>query len=357
MPDKSAMGGYILEHIRPEIRIEESTPLHGKIILEPLERGYGVTLGNALRRVLLSSIRGAAISAVRIEGVLHEFSTIDGVYEDAIELMLNLKKIPVRSHSKEVRVLRLEADGPLDVTAADIQPDSEVEFTDPDAPICSLTEGARLEMDFFVERGTGYATSDRQRPSYLPIDALMVDAVFSPVQRVKYEVQDARVGQRTDYERLLLDVWTNGAVEPEAAVVEAAGILQGYFGRVVDDLQKISESAPEEELEEAAAAGSSVIPQEGYSPEENAMMVRPIKDLELSIRSENCLLRGGVQTIGDLVSRGRTELLKIRNLGKISLREIEEKLEKFGLTLDNSDSRENKSQASGEEHDSKEETV
>jgi DNA-directed RNA polymerase subunit alpha len=185
----------------------------------------------------------------------------------------------------------------------------------------------------------------------------MVDAIFSPVQRVKYEVQDARVGQRTDYERLLLDVWTNGAVEPEAAVVEAAGILQGYFGRVVDDLQKISESAPEEELEEAAAAGSSVLPQEGYSPEENALMVRPIKDLELSIRSENCLLRGGVQTIGDLVSRGRTELLKIRNLGKISLREIEEKLEKFGLTLDESDTGETVSTASGKEQDSKEDTV
>jgi DNA-directed RNA polymerase subunit alpha len=363
MPDKPSMGGYILEHIRPEIRIEESTPLHGKIILEPLERGYGVTLGNALRRVLLSSIRGAAVSAVRIEGVLHEFSTIDGVYEDVIELMLNLKKIPVRSHSREVRVLRLEVDGPKDVTVADIQPDSEVEFADPDAPICSLAEGARLEMDLFVERGTGYATSDRQRPSYLPIDALMVDAIFSPVQRVKYEVQDARVGQRTDYERLLLDVWTNGVVEPEAAVVEAAGILQGYFGRVVDDLQKISESAPEEELEEAAAAGSSVFPQESYSPGENAVMVRPIKDLELSIRSENCLLRGGVQTIGDLVSRGRTELLKIRNLGKISLREIEEKLEKFGLTLDESDTTEaapptaSAEEQDSEEQDSKEDTV
>lgn len=346
-----------MEHIRPEIRIEESTPLHGKIILEPLERGYGVTLGNALRRVLLSSIRGAAVSAVRVEGVLHEFSTIEGVYEDVIELKLNLKKIPVRSYSQEVRVLRLEVEGPKNVTAADIQPDSEVEFTNPEAVICTLAEGARLEMDLFVERGTGYATSDRQRPSYLPIDALMVDAVFSPVQRVKYEVQDARVGQRTDYERLLLDVWTNGAVEPEAAVVEAAGVLQGYFGRVVDDLQKISESTSESELEEAAAAGSSVIPQEGYSPEENALMVRPIKDLELSIRSENCLLRGGVQTIGDLVTRGRTELLKIRNLGKISLREIEEKLEKFGLGLEDGNRKDASSQASGDEHDSKEETV
>jgi len=356
MHAKPAMGGFILEHIRPELRIEESTPLHGRIVLGPLERGYGVTLGNALRRVLLSSIKGAAITAVRIEGVLHEFSTVEGVREDVIEMMLNLKKVPVRSYSNEVRVLRLEAEGPKEVTVADIHPDSEVEFTDPEASICTLLEGAKLEMDLFVERGTGYATTDRQRPSYLPVDALMVDAVYSPVLRAKYEVQDARVGQRTDYERLLLDVWTNGAVDPESAVTEAAGILQGYFGRIIDDLQKTSEAEPERELEETISSGKPETVGEEAGLEENALLARPIKDLELSIRSENCLLRGGVQTIGDLVSRGKAELLKIRNLGKVSLKEIEEKLEKFGLTIEEGEKKEVLPEQPEEENET-EETV
>jgi len=320
-----------LEHMRPEIRIEESNPTFAKVHIEPLERGYGATLGNSLRRVLLSSIRGAAISSVRIDGVLHEFSTIPGVREDVIEILLNLKHVPVRSFSSEVRVLHLEVEGAGTVTAADIQPDSEVEFVRPDAPICTMEEGARLSMQIYVEQGVGYASMERPRPPYLPVDALMVDAIFSPVLKVNYDVEAARVGQRTDYERLVLQVWTNGVHTPESTVCEASKILRGYFANFVEDMEK---KHPEERAEQDAPAsqgGADAAAER--SGEEDDYLARPVRDLELSIRSENCLLRGGIHTIGDLMSKTREDLLKIRNLGKISLREIEEKMEKLGAII------------------------
>jgi DNA-directed RNA polymerase subunit alpha len=324
-----------MDPMRPEIKLEESTPRFGRIVVEPLERGYGVTLGNSLRRVLLSSIKGAAITAVRIEGVLHEYSTVPGLKEDVLGLMINLKHIPLRCHSPEARILHLEAEGPKEITAADIQPDSEVEFVDPSSVIGTLEKGHRLVMDLYVEQGTGYATTDRPRPSYLPIDALMVDAIFSPIQRVKYEVQNARVGQRTDYDRLVLEVWTNGVVSVPEAVSEACNILKGYFALFAEEVR-----LPEGEIPGRTGQEELQRPEESH-PEDKAValadgdsiLARPIKDLELSVRSENCLLRGGVHTIGDLVSKSRSELMKIRNLGKISLREIEEKLEKFSISL------------------------
>lgn len=319
----------MMEPIRPEIRIEESTPRFGRIVVEPLERGFGVTLGNALRRVLLSSVRGAAITAVRVEGVLHEFSTIPGVREDVIELVLNLKHVPVRCYvEEEFRILRLEAQGPGKVTAAQIQPDSEVEFVDPDAYICELEEGARLAMDLYVAQGVGYTPSDGPRPAYLPLDSLPIDALYSPVERVKYDVQAARVGQRTDYDSLVLQIWTNGVVSPEEAVAESSQILKGYFSQMACDLGKTAPAETEED--NVSAEGEEAA---GTYGEEDVFLARPVRDLELSIRSENCLLRGGILTIGDLVARSREDLLKIRNLGKISLREIEEKLEKAGLSL------------------------
>lgn len=324
----------ILELLRPEIRIEECSSTYGKITIEPLERGYGVTLGNALRRVLLSSIRGAAISSVRIDGVLHEFSTVAGVREDVIGMLLNLKKLSVRSFSNEVRVLRLEVEGPKKVTAADIQPDSEVEFVDGDAYICTMEDGAKLSMDLYIEQGTGYGTSERPRPPYLPADGLVIDALFSPVQRVNYEVEAARVGHRTDYERLVLEVWTNGVVAPDISVCEAATTIKGYFGIVADEIEKAHPSSMSKE----SALGPLETPSEGVrtgDPEKDDFLSKPVHELELSIRSENCLLRGGIHTIGDLLSKNKEDLLKIRNLGKISLREIEEKVEKLGITLKN----------------------
>jgi DNA-directed RNA polymerase subunit alpha len=313
-----------LERVVPDIHIEESSSGYGRIRIEPLERGYGVTLGNAIRRVLLSSIPGAAVSAIRIDGVLHEFSTVPGVMEDVLEIILNIKKLAVVSHSDDVRMLRLEAEGPKVVTVADIIPDSEVEFSNPEAYICTLEEGHKLEMDLYVERGVGYLTMDRPRPNYLPIDVLLVDAVFSPVLRVNYNVGAARVGQRTDYESLLIELWTNETVEPAKAFLEAVKILNQYFGHIASLLLKEPVSPVAAEVPEAVVEAVA---------EEDPILSRPIRDLELSIRSENCLLRAGVRTIGDLVQYTRDDLLKIRNLGKISLKEIEEKLDIFGLSL------------------------
>ncbi len=322
-----------LEILRLALKVEESTPTYGRLALEPLERGYGMTLGNALRRVLLSSIRGAAITSVRIEGVLHEFSTVPGVREDVIEILMNLKKVPVRSYSKEVRVLRLDFDKPGEVTAGDIQVDSEVEFVDPKAKICTLEEGARLSMELYIDQGTGYLSAERPRPAYLPVDALLADAIFSPVLRVNYGVEAARVGQRTDYERLVLDVWTNGIITPEASVSEAAQIIRTYFGYVVSNLER-RDGEDGSTFDLLALPGEdAALPEPAISPEEAEFLARPVRDLELSIRSENCLLRGGIHSIGDLLHKSREDLLKIRNLGKISLKEIADKLESAGLKL------------------------
>ncbi|MCL2683979.1 MAG: DNA-directed RNA polymerase subunit alpha [Synergistaceae bacterium] len=325
-----------MDHARYEIIIEEKTPSYGRIVIEPLERGYGVTLGNALRRVLLSSISGAAITAIRVDGVLHEFTTVPGVKEDMIELLMNIKHIPVRSFSPEFRILHLDAEGPRTVTVADIQPDSEIEFPLEDAVICHLAADAKLSMDFYIEAGTGYASLDRPRPNYLPVDALLVDAIFSPARRVKYEVQDKRLGQRTDYDSLKLELWTNGVVTPEDAVRQASVILRDYFLNIA---LAVTQDDPELQSEikgfdtKPADKGTSEATRNFMKLGDNPAFARPVRDLELSVRSENCLMRGGVHFIGELVSHSRGDLLKIRNLGKISLKEIEEKLTKFDLTL------------------------
>lgn len=316
--------------MRPEIQVEERSNTAARLVVGPLERGYGQTIGNALRRVLLSSIPGAAISAVRVEGAAHEFTTIPGMKEDVIELLLNLKHVPVRSHSAEYRTLKLDFDGGGIVTAADFQKDSEIEFIDPDAYICTMAEGHSLSLEVYIEQGVGYATSDRPRPSYLPVDALMIDAIYSPVLRVKYEVQAARVGQTTDYEKIVMNIATNGVVAPDVAVGEAAKLLREYFDIVVQEMRKLN---PEEKglIDPVEGGNTPGGGEAGGDP--NPITSKGVRELELSIRSENCLLRGGIHTIGDLLSRSKDDLLKIRNLGKISLREIEEKLDKLGLHL------------------------
>lgn len=335
-----------MENLQIGIHVEtdEAQPgKHGKIIVEPLERGYGDTLGNALRRVLLSSIEGAAISAVRIEGVLHEFSTVPGVKEDVIEMILNLKHVPLRSHNDEVKVLHLEVEGPKRIVAGDISPDSDIDFVDPEAFICNLEAGHTLRMDFYIEKGTGYATIDRPRPGYLPVDALLIDAIYAPVKKVSYEVQNARVGQQTDYDRLVLDVWTNGVVSPEEAGGEGAKILRERFTLIYTSLTGETDEGLDPLPGSSGGNGTDETGENGGEEGTDPILLRPIRDLELSIRSENCLLRGGIQTVGDLLQRPREELLKIRNLGKISLKEIEEKIEKHGYSM-YSEKEKNKSQ-------------
>ncbi len=316
-----------MEHDRYEVVMQESTPSYGKLTIEPLERGYGVTIGNSLRRVLLSSISGAAIIAVRIEGVLHEFSTIPGVKEDVIELLVNLKHIAVSCHVNTVKTLRLEAHGPKIVTAADIQPDADIEFPNPEAYLCTLEEGASIAMDIYVKTGTGYASIDRPREAWLPADALQTDALFSPVERVKYEVSDKRLGQRTDYDSLNLEIWTNGTVSAEDAIVQAGKILKSYYVSIVDTIAGPGSSDVDEILGDGAPR------QKAYQIGDNAWLGRSVRDLELSVRSENCLLRGGVHLISDLVAKTHDDLMKTRNLGRISLKEIEEKLAKLDLHL------------------------
>ena len=316
--------------MRPEIQVEERSNTAARLVIGPLERGYGQTIGNALRRVLLSSIPGAAISAVRVEGAAHEFTTIPGMKEDVIELLLNLKHVPVRSNSADYRTLKLDVDGGGIVTAADFQKDSEIEFVDESAYICTMAEGHSLSLEVYVEQGVGYATVDRPRPSYLPVDALMIDAIYSPVLRVKYEVQAARVGQTTDYEKIVMNIATHGVVAPDVAVGEAAKLLREYFDIVVQEMRKLN---PEEKGLIDPVDGAGTPGSNGQEGDPNPITSKGVRELELSIRSENCLLRGGIHTIGDLLSRSKDDLLKIRNLGKISLREIEEKLDKLGLHL------------------------
>ncbi|MBQ9581218.1 MAG: DNA-directed RNA polymerase subunit alpha [Synergistaceae bacterium] len=335
-----------LEVLRPVLKIEENSPTYGKISLEPLDRGYGMTIGNALRRVLLSSISGAAITAVHIDGVLHEFSTVPGVREDVIQVLMNLKHVPVKSKSSETRIISFDSSElpadfydrkPAVLKAKDLPGDPEVEFIDPEAVICTLERDAHLVMDLYIDQGKGYLSSERPRPSSLPIDALLADAIFSPVSRVNYEVQPARVGQRIDYERLVLDIWTNGVISPDKAVGEAAKIIQTYFGNILADLQPdgnddISIDVPVIR-EPIIVVNPDVSTKKTAKVIEDEILARPVRDLELTIRSENCLLRGNIHTLGDLLQTTRDDLLKIRNLGKISLAEIEDKLKSFGYSL------------------------
>lgn len=298
-----------------ESRILDSK--YGLFIVEPLNRGFGNTLGNALRRVLLSSLSGAAVTAVRIEGVLHEFSTIPGVREDVIEILFNVKNIKLKLHSNEPKILRLEARGEKNVRAGDIELDSDVEIINPDHHIATLDEGAVLKMDLYIENGIGYLPLERERKPNLPVDFLLIDAIFSPVTRVAYRVEETRYEQFTQCERLTLEVWTDGRISPEEALSQAANILVGYFS-------EFSKLIPGTSIQKGT---------EQQELKEDNLLSLPIKELELSVRSENCLLRAGIKTVGELIQKTPEELLKIRNLGKKSLIEIQEKLQKLGLSL------------------------
>lgn len=308
----------MLDYATPHSAYEPVGDNRGRFVVEPLSRGFGYTFGNSLRRVLLSSLEGAAISAVRITGVEHEFSTVPHVKEDVTDIILNLKKIVFLLHGEagEHEVV-LAKDGPGDVTAGDIELPAAVEVVDPGAYIATLEEGGRLEMRLTVRRGRGYVSADDNKRPETPLGVIPVDSIFSPVARVAYSVEPARVGQRTDYDRLTLEVETNGAIDPETAVLKAAALLR-------DDLTAIFLADVEEERAEEEDKGG-----EGPEPEDDML----IDDLDLGVRSLNCLKREGIETVSDLLAKSEQELMCIPNFGRKSLEEVRERLEANNLKL------------------------
>jgi DNA-directed RNA polymerase subunit alpha len=301
---------------RPQISEQEVSPTRSRFTIEPLEPGFGYTVGNSLRRTLLSSIPGAAISSVRIDGVLHEFSTIPKVNEDVTDIILNLKELVIRSDVEEPTTVYLKAKGPAEVTAGDVAPPAGIEILNPDLHIATLGKGASLEMELTVERGVGYRVAEKNKKPRDPIGVIPVDSIFSPVRKVSYAVEDTRVEQMTDRDRLILDVETDGSVTPREALASAGGTL-------LELVQLFSQLAE--------AASVSVGPAEDEDqPSDYAITV---EDLNLSVRSYNCLKREGINTVGDLVQKSEAELMDIRNFGQKSIDEVKAKLEELGLGL------------------------
>ncbi|GAC1319769.1 MAG: DNA-directed RNA polymerase subunit alpha [Thermoleophilaceae bacterium] len=321
----------MLEFQTPQISAEKVEDNRGTFTIEPLDRGFGYTFGNSLRRVLLSSLAGAAVTSVRIEGVAHEFSTIPGVKEDVTDLVLNLKEIVARMHSEAAEIeVSLVASGPGEVTAGDIDLPSGVELLNPDAHIAALDKRAKLEMYLTVGRGRGYSPAEDNKSPDQPIGVIPIDSIFSPVKRVAYQVESARVGQRTDYDKLTLDIETDGSVAPQAALREAAEILISSLAIFTDaerleEIQSRGDGIGGEVL--AAATG----PASGRSS--NGMDDILIEELELGVRSYNCLKRAGVQTVGDLLQKSESELNAIPNFGRKSIEEVIETLKARGLDL------------------------
>ncbi len=308
------------ELIRPKgIQIDEARDTYGKFAAEPFERGVGITVGNSLRRLLLSSLQGAAVTAVRIEGVLHEFSSVPDVLEDVTEIILNLKQVRFKMHTLEPRVIRVEASGEGKVTAKDIETDAQVDVLNPEQHIATLAEGGKLSMELTVRMGFGYVPAERNKTANMSVGTIPVDAMFSPVRRVNYNVTNARVGQRTDYDRLVLEVWTDGSVAPADAVAYAAKILKEQVTIFIN----FDEDAEPEYTEEGPA--NEIL--------QNENLYRSVDELELSVRSANCLQNANIKLIGELVQKTEAEMLKTKNFGRKSLREIREILATMGLGL------------------------
>ena len=303
---------------RLECELETLTSTYGKFFAEPLERGFGLTLGNSLRRVLLSAIEGAAVTSVRIAGVLHEFSTIPGAKEDVTDVILNLKQLRLKLASDQTKTLTLKAAGEGEVRAGQITSDADVEILTPDLYICSLDKDGRLDMELEVRHGRGYVPADRNKREGMPVDVIPIDAIFSPVRKVNFQVEDTRVGQATDYNKLILEVWTDGSVLPQDAVAYAAKILKDHLAIFIN-----FEEEPEAEEEAVDEARDRMV--------EN--LSRPVEELELSVRSANCLKNSNIRHIYELVEKTEAEMLKTKNFGRKSLNEIKEILATMGLSL------------------------
>jgi DNA-directed RNA polymerase subunit alpha len=303
---------------KPQIEASSDPQRKSRLVAEPLERGFGVTLGNALRRVLLSSLQGAAVTAIQIDGVVHEFSSLEGVREDVVDIVLNIKQLALRMHAEGPKRMTLRATGPGPVTAGQIDVPSDIEVLNPDHVICTLDEGASVRMELTVQNGKGYVASELNRPEDAPIGLIAVDALYSPVKRVAYRVEPTRQGQSLDYDKLILEVETNGAVSPVDAVAYASRILQ-------DQLQIfITFDEPKKAVE--AADGKPDLP---FNP----ALLKKVDELELSVRSANCLKNDNIVYIGDLIQKTEGEMLRTPNFGRKSLNEIKEVLMTMGLSL------------------------
>lgn len=291
---------------------------YAEFVVEPLERGYGITLGNSLRRILLSSLPGAAVTSIKIDGVLHEFSTIPGVVEDVTDIILNLKALSLKIHDDEAHTLRLEVNGPGQITAADITPNSQVEILNPELLIATLEEDAHLVMEMSVERGRGYRPGDKNKKEDHVIGVIPVDSIFSPVTKVNYTVATDWDTTGANYDRLILEVWTDGSIAPDEGVSLAAKILHDYLKVFVGLTEKVGE------------VEIMVIKEE---EEKDKVLDMSIEELDLSVRSYNCLKRAAINTVGELIMKTEDDMMKVRNLGKKSLEEVEEKLSSLGLGL------------------------
>ncbi len=307
----------MIEFEKPNINKVEETDNYGKFVVEPLERGYGTTLGNSLRRVMLASLPGAAITSINIDGVLHEFSTVEGVTEDVTQIILNLKKVALRIDSDDVKNLELDVKGPAEVTAGDIKGDGDVTILNPDLYIATVADGAELHMQLTADKGRGYvAAEDNKKRMDLAIGVLPIDSIYTPIERVNYTVENTRVGQNNDYDKLTLDVWTNGSLTPTEAVSLAAKVLTAHLSMFVN-------------LTEEAQNVQVMIEREETHQEK--VLDKTIEELDLSVRSYNCLKRADIQTVKDLTERTEADMMKVRNLGQKSLEEIKEKLADLGV--------------------------
>jgi len=304
--------------LKPRIECIDVTDRYGKFVVEPLERGYGITLGNSLRRILLSSLPGVAVTSVKIEGVLHEFSTIPGVVEDVTDIILNLKGLLCKLHTDETKVVRIEAEGEGEVTAADIKAGPDVEILNPSLHLATLESDGRLFMDITLARGRGYVAAEQNKSDDHVIGVIPVDSVFSPVQKVNYVVEDTRVGQRTDYDKLILEVWTNGTIGPKEATSLAAKIMSEHLALFVGLTE---------------VAGDVEIMVEKEEEAKDRILEMTIEELDLSVRSYNCLKRAGINTVEELTKKTEEDMMKVRNLGRKSLEEVQQKMAALGLSM------------------------
>lgn len=312
----------MIEIEKPRIETVEITDTYGKFVVEPLERGYGITLGNSLRRILLSSLPGAAVTLIKIDGVLHEFSVIPNVVEDVTEIILNLKQLSLKMHTDEPKIIRIETDSAGEVYAKDIICDSEIEVLNPDLYIATVETGGKLNIELTVKKGRGYVSADANKPDQSVIGLIPIDSRFSPVRQANFTVEHTRVGQVTDYDKLILEVWTDASVSAREAVGLAAKIMMEHLKLFVELTEEASEVEIMVEKEEEA---------------KDRALEMTIEELDLSVRSYNCLKRAGIDTVEELTRKTEEDMMKVRNLGKKSLAEVKSKLAKFGLSLRSSD--------------------